>query len=62
MTSDENDNGLLLPLIVLLFPFFKIMPPIYRWRMRSRIYRWYEQLEAIDAKILKEKDTVDLDK
>jgi hypothetical protein len=27
------------------------MPPVYRWRMRSKIYRWYAQLEAIDREI-----------
>jgi TRAP transporter TAXI family solute receptor len=53
---------MLLPLIALLFPFFKLMPPIYRWRMRSRIYRWYPRLEAIDAEIFKEKITENLDK
>jgi TRAP transporter TAXI family solute receptor len=42
---------MLVPLIALLFPFFKIMPAIYRWRMRSRIYRWYTELEAIDEAI-----------
>ena len=39
---------MLVPLIVLLFPLFKIMPLLYRWRMRSRIYRWYSELEAVD--------------
>lgn len=39
---------MLLPLLALLFPLFKIMPAIYRWRMRSRIYRWYSELEEID--------------
>ena len=39
---------MLLPLLVLMFPLFKIMPPIYQWRMRARIYRWYRQLEAVD--------------
>ena len=24
------------------------MPPLYRWRMRSRVYRWYRQLQDID--------------
>ncbi|MDX2493976.1 MAG: TAXI family TRAP transporter solute-binding subunit, partial [Desulfuromusa sp.] len=38
---------MLLPLLALLFPLFKIMPAIYRWRMRSRIYRWYAELEEI---------------
>ena len=45
---------MLVPLIVLLFPFFKIMPMAYRWRMRSKIYRWYSKLEAVDPKINKD--------
>jgi len=53
---------MLLPLIALLFPFFKLMPLIYRWRMRSRIYRWYPKLGTIDAEIFKEKITENLDK
>ncbi|MCK4793802.1 MAG: hypothetical protein KAV87_59285 [Desulfobacteraceae bacterium] len=44
---------MLLPLVVLLFPLFKIMPLAYRWRMRSRIYRWYSRLEAVDPKVHK---------
>ena len=39
---------MLVPLLVLLFPLFKIMPLLYRWRMRSRIYLWYSELEAVD--------------
>lgn len=38
---------MLLPLFMLMIPLFKIMPPIYTWRMRARVYRWYEELEAI---------------
>jgi uncharacterized protein len=45
---------LLLPLMVLFLPFFKIMPPIYQWRVRRRIYRWYAQLEAIDPEVNKD--------
>lgn len=41
---------LLVPLITLLFPLFKIMPPAYRWRVRSRIYRWYETLAEIEQR------------
>lgn len=41
---------MLLPLVVLMFPLFKIMPPIYHWRMRARIYRWYGELEEIEAR------------
>ena len=42
---------LLLPLITLIFPLFKIAPPVYRWRIRSRIYKWYELLRAIEANL-----------
>lgn len=39
---------LLLPLITLMIPIFKAAPPIYRWRIRSKIYRWYEDLKQVD--------------
>jgi len=44
---------MLVPLIVLFFPLFKIMPVAYRWKMRSKIYRWYSKLEAVDPKVHK---------
>ena len=40
---------LLLPFLTLLIPVFKIGPPLYRWRIRSKIYRWYDDLRLIDA-------------
>jgi len=40
---------LLIPILTLLFPLFKIAPPLYRWRIRSRIYRWYRLLREIEA-------------
>jgi len=42
---------MVVPLLVLLIPLFKVMPPLYRWRISSRIYRWYEELHAVDDKI-----------
>ena len=39
---------LLIPLIALLYPLFKVVPPTYRWRMRAKIYRWYKQVKAVD--------------
>lgn len=38
---------MIIPVIALLFPLFKIMPPLYRWRIRSRIYRWYRELQLV---------------
>jgi len=42
---------LLIPLAVLLIPLAKLAPPVYRWRIRSRIYRWYGILREIDQKL-----------
>ena len=39
---------MIIPVIALLFPLFKVMPPLYRWRVRSRIYRWYRELQLAD--------------
>jgi TRAP transporter TAXI family solute receptor len=41
-------KSMLLPLLVLLYPLLKLMPSIYRWRMRARIYRWYAKLDDVD--------------
>ena len=43
---------MLVPLVALLFPLIKLLPPFYSWRMRSRIFRWYDQLMRIDYEIL----------
>lgn len=40
---------MLLPLLTILFPLFKIIPPTYRWRVRSRIYRWYRELRQVES-------------
>lgn len=32
----------------LILPLSKIIPPIYIWRIRSRVYRWYGQLRAVE--------------
>jgi hypothetical protein len=42
---------MLLPLLVLLFPLIKVMPPIYTWRMRARVYRWYDELEQAEQRL-----------
>ncbi len=41
----------LIPLITLLLPFFKGILPIYRWRIRYKIYKWYGKLNEIDKNI-----------
>jgi hypothetical protein len=39
---------LVVPLLVLIVPATRIAPALYRWRVRSRIYRWYGALMGID--------------
>jgi hypothetical protein len=48
---------LLLPLVAVFLPLFKLMPLIYRWRIRSKIYRWYSKLRAFDPERHKEEST-----
>ena len=39
---------MLLPLVALGYPLFRIGLPTYNWRMRWRINRWYKALQAIE--------------
>jgi len=48
---------LLIPLLTLLFPLFKGVFPLYNWTMRSKIYRWYEEIREIDNEIDKASKT-----
>ena len=42
---------MLLPLIAITIPLTRIMPPLYKWRVRRRVYRWYKELRKIEAHI-----------
>lgn len=42
---------LVLPFLALLIPLFKIAPPLYTWRIRSKIYRWYAAVREIESVI-----------
>lgn len=48
-TTIERIKVMVLPLLVLLLPLLKIVPPTFRWQIRRKIIRWYRQLHAIDA-------------
>jgi TRAP-type uncharacterized transport system substrate-binding protein len=38
----------LIPALALLFPLVRILPPLYAWSVRRRIYRWYGELMFIE--------------
>ena len=37
-------------ILAVLLPLSRIVPPLYQFRIRSRIFRWYAQLRAIEAR------------
>lgn len=41
---------LAIPLLTLLFPLVRVAPPIYRWRVRRKIYVWYEDLRDLETR------------
>jgi TRAP-type uncharacterized transport system substrate-binding protein len=52
---------ILLPSLALLVPLTRIIPPIYRWRVRSRIYRWYARLKEVELELDEEPSREKLD-
>jgi hypothetical protein len=34
-----------------MIPIFKGIFPLYRWSIRSKIYRWYDELQALDLSL-----------
>lgn len=40
---------LAIPLVTLLIPAVRAAPPLYRWRIRRKIYIWYNNLRDLEA-------------
>lgn len=38
-------------LIVLLLPISRVVPPLYTYRVRQRVFRWYARLQAVEARM-----------
>lgn len=38
-------------LLVLMLPLSRVVPPIYTFRVRSRVFRWYARLREMEAKL-----------
>ncbi|MCA0327835.1 MAG: C4-dicarboxylate ABC transporter substrate-binding protein [Proteobacteria bacterium] len=38
-------------LIVLLLPLSRVVPPLYTYRVRQRVFRWYARLRHIEARL-----------
>jgi hypothetical protein len=41
----------LVTIVAVLLPLSRMLPPLYEFRVRSRIFRWYGQLRALEAEV-----------
>ncbi len=53
---------LLLPALVVLVPAGRLLPQLYRWRVRSRIYRWYAILKEIELELEERRSPEELER
>ncbi len=51
-----------LPLLLLLVPVISYFPAFLRWRVRSRVYRWYGQLALLERDVATRKGPVPAEK
>jgi TRAP-type uncharacterized transport system substrate-binding protein len=42
---------MLVPIIAVMVPLGRIVPAVYRWRIRSRVFRWYANLKQIELQL-----------
>lgn len=41
----------LISIVAVLIPLSRVVPPLYQFRIRSRVFRWYGQLRAVEEAI-----------
>ena len=56
VTAYVHKNGtstvlLLIPILTILLPLFRILPMLYTWTVKRRLYSWYRQMKALEARI-----------
>ena len=56
----ERMAVLLLPLIAVLLPLFRILPALIQWRYKSRLFKWYGQLKFLEAQVAANADPTQL--
>ena len=61
-TFVERAIIVLVPLVVVLVPLIRFLPDIMRWRVRSRIHRWYGELALLERDIATRKDAPPIEK
>ena len=51
-----------MPLVVILVPVASYLPSFMRWRIRSRIFRWYGELALLERDVATRKDALPIAK
>ena len=42
---------LLIPILSILLPLMRLLPQIYTWTVKRRLYSWYRQMKALEARL-----------
>ena len=52
---------ILVPLLVVVLPVVRFLPAIMRWRVRSRIFRWYGELKLLERDVEQRRGTLPIE-
>jgi TRAP transporter TAXI family solute receptor len=52
----ERTAVMILPIATVLLPLFKVIPMIYQWRIKRRIFYWYDQLKRLERRVRTERE------
>lgn len=47
---------LLVPIVAVMVPAFKILPALLQWRVKSRIFRWYGEIKYLEDELMRDPD------
>jgi len=61
-TLSERLVVVVLPLLVIFIPLINFMPQLVRWRVRSRIYRWYGELKLLERDVERRTGTLPIER
>lgn len=50
---------LLLPLIAVLIPVLRLMPVVYDWKVKRKVFRWYRELKTVELELRNNPDAAD---
>jgi TRAP-type uncharacterized transport system substrate-binding protein len=61
-TLAERAIIILVPLAAVLLPLFHYLPQLLRWRVRSRVYRWYGELALLERDVAERRGALPTEK